>query len=73
MIGRMLAGAAAISCLDNKVHAANANLAGIDPKDRIKITKLETFPISRTKECKDIGATSSSTGITGAMRNLGII
>ena len=49
MIGSMLVGAAAISCLDNKVHAQNANLATIDPKDHIKITKLETFPISRTR------------------------
>ena len=41
MIGRMLAGAAAITYLDNNVHAQNADLAAIDPKDHIKITRLE--------------------------------
>ena len=49
IISRMLAGAAAISYLDNKVHAANTDLAAIGPKDNIKITKLETFPINRTR------------------------
>jgi galactonate dehydratase len=46
---RMLAGAAALTALDTRAHAADANLAAIDPKDHIEITKLEMIPVHRTR------------------------
>ncbi len=49
MLNRMLAGAAGISYLDSQAHAVNESKAAIDPKDNIKITKLETIPINRTR------------------------
>ena len=49
MLNKMLAGAAGISYLDSKAHAFNESLAAVDPKDNIKITKLETIPINRTR------------------------
>ena len=38
-----IAGATALSFLDTDTFAADYNLAAIDPKDELKITKLETF------------------------------
>ena len=38
-----IAGATALSFLDTDTFAADYNLAAIDPKDDLKITKLETF------------------------------
>ena len=49
MLRGMLAGAASLSALDRRLEAADANLAAIDPKDHIKITKVETFPVNRTR------------------------
>jgi galactonate dehydratase len=45
----MLAGAGALLALDTKARAADASLAVIDPKDHIKITRLELIPVHRTR------------------------
>jgi hypothetical protein len=45
----MLAGAAALTALDTKARAADANRAAIDPKNPNKITKLEMIPVHRTR------------------------
>jgi galactonate dehydratase len=49
MLNSILAGATGLSFLDNRANAFNESKAAIDPKDNIKITKLETFALSRTR------------------------
>ena len=49
MLCGMLAGATSLSFFHHRTQAADANLAAIDPKDPIKITKIETFPVNRTR------------------------
>ena len=42
-LGSIIAGAASLSLLDTKTFGIGSDLAAIDPKDDLKITKLETF------------------------------
>ena len=42
-VGGMIASATALSFLDTNTFTADSNLAAIDTKDDLKITKLETF------------------------------